>query len=256
MQRPTTQHHPITIEDLNFIDHVAAHLNQHQTFQNSAGETYDARTLLSDLKSFLIDPDNVTLHELCELLPNLKNYDRMTLLNKRPTLIKDASDLIILLRYIGDDEECLLLACSQIEKLFHHDVEIIGRNIILVASKLHPFDQLIFCKFAMHAMLKQCANQTLHTPYTQENIGKQRECFSASFLLSVLACASYFTKSAPALTVIALIGAIASAAKGVSHLDQGKRLSLELYRTYSIWKQAISTSNLEKSATTPRSRRN
>tara|TARA_R110000868_G_scaffold27147_10_gene103615 strand:+ start:1509 stop:2282 length:774 start_codon:yes stop_codon:yes gene_type:complete len=214
---------PITVDDLDFMQQVNAYrYQQHQKRHPSVfyrhrtnHDTYNQKRFASGLKRLLTHPDSANIGELCGILSAMRLTDQLRLLNMRPTLINDRHDLFILIKYTPAGNDRVLLAFSQIEKLFSSNEDDIARHTLTISKLLPPTKQAPFCQFADRVLQKRIEERASRTDQT--NTYRQDVAIVATVLISAIGISNHLLGISPTLKIIALASLAGSAIQYLSN---------------------------------------
>lgn len=238
MARVHKRYIPLEWEDVQFINRVCDYVVERKfrrdvygsTGKNVVQKQYSYNHYKSELRSLLTMPDYASADQVGEVLWFMKNMDRMQLLNRRPSLIKNCAELAVILRNYTQLDDALLLACSQIMILHHPDDETRANNIDMIVHALPSKVRTTFSDFAINAMRKETAKRN-HSD--QSLIPTSETLFSAGTFIAAFGILAHLLKSDNSTTASALLGAAGCYSLGVFGLYREGKLN----GWQSMWKQ-------------------
>lgn len=193
---------------------------------------YDRNVYAKNLASILQHSTNIDLQEIGEVLKKMHNGDRLLLLRQRTDLFKNFAEFYEVLSQYIDGKSRLLFVCDCIDYIYHRDLVICRRQILLTAARIPAHQQEIFFSFAAkYASDKNQHDLTslLRLSIAHPHINK----LSASLLLSSI---SFLNQLFGGYTIVSTVSGLAAMVVGIKGLNDVLKESTKIpHYTQFFW---------------------
>jgi hypothetical protein len=235
MQRTKELKHALTETDIDFICRITEkYSKQHElrepekASRHRYNNSYLYQNFASDLKHIFVYPDVATIWEVGDLMTEMTNSDRMHLLKLRPSLVKNCEDLAFLLKKFIPNNDRLLLAIAQADKIMDKKKMVRENNLALILHTLPITDQSNFEHFVKVKLFAPADQHMYHIREALMEMPAHGISFSLSFIFGSVGALSHLTQIFTSIESAAFLLAAATAAHGLYELYHEPHLKPKL----------------------------